>query len=657
MDAKISRAELLWLPIVAAALLAIYLPGLGNELVFDDIRLTDGTIDAYASLTEFRVRLLSYGTFPWLAALLGEGWWKQRIVNLAIHLGVVTVLWAFYREILQCIESPRPDHSNPAADRGAYFRSPALGVAIGFFALNPAAVYGVAYLIQRSILMATFFVVLALWLFVNGVRNRRPWLVAAAFASYLLAIASKETALLAPVAAIPLYILAARPAPRRLLVLAGLGASIVALASAAFYFRYGEIIGKPFDEFSDVYLSQLGKLHPDARRNAYPLSIMNQAYLFFEYGLRWLLPWEGWMSINLRPPFPVTFLTIPQALGIVGYLTVIVVGFRLIIRHRDWRALVGVSALLPALLFGTEFITVWVQDPFVLYRSYLWAIGIPGVVFYFVHGPSARWLGVVALVLGSLLAWQAFDRVASMRTAESVFSDAIAKLPDDPRSVGRWFPYVNRGNAYLDHDKIDLAIRDFQTSSHLDDLGIGAFNAGSLLASKGRHTDALASFDLAERQGYGGHGLQFQRGLSLVALRRFEEAYQQFEAARSLNPPSPMREIVALNLGRIALQTGRKQEAIKSLEQLVAWEPASKEGRYLLAMAYVTGGQPERALAVLDKLIADDPRAAPALYARALANMGLKRKAQALADIDEAIRIDPANANLREWQAKIRAMP
>ena len=42
--------------------------------------------------------------------------------------------------------------------------------------------------------------------------------------------------------------------------------------------------------------------------------------------------------------------------------------------------------LLPALLFVTEFATVWVQDPFVLYRGYLWAIGIPGLVFFLFHG-------------------------------------------------------------------------------------------------------------------------------------------------------------------------------------------------------------------------------------------------------------------------------
>jgi hypothetical protein len=99
--------------------------------------------------------------------------------------------------------------------------------------------------------------------------------------------------------------------------------------------------------------------------------VLNQSWLFFHYGVRWFLPVAEWMSINLRPPFPVTW-GFPHVLGIVGYLAVLAGGAFLLLRHRDWRAIVGLALLLPALLFGTEFTTVWVQDPFVLYRSYLW---------------------------------------------------------------------------------------------------------------------------------------------------------------------------------------------------------------------------------------------------------------------------------------------
>ena len=49
------------------AVLGIYLPGIRNELLFDDLRLSDGTIfGEYGSLLQFKQRLLSYGSFVWL---------------------------------------------------------------------------------------------------------------------------------------------------------------------------------------------------------------------------------------------------------------------------------------------------------------------------------------------------------------------------------------------------------------------------------------------------------------------------------------------------------------------------------------------------------------------------------------------------------------
>src|SRR4029077_17489434 len=105
--------------------------------------------------------LLSYGSFVWVQTLLGEGWWKQRLVKLAIHIGVVFVLWGFYREILRRIAPPEPAEGSAAAP-AALERSWALPIAIGFFALNPVSVYAVGYLVQRSILLATFFVALGL---------------------------------------------------------------------------------------------------------------------------------------------------------------------------------------------------------------------------------------------------------------------------------------------------------------------------------------------------------------------------------------------------------------------------------------------------------------------------------------------------------------
>src|SRR5687767_127591 len=194
----LSAPEWVWLPLVGLALLVIYLPGLGNALVYDDAYLTESLFTEYASLLPVRERMAAYGSFVWVQALFGEGWWKQRLVNLMLHMGVVISLWALYREILRHIDAPPADplgitsSSNPPA----LYRSPALGLAIGFFALNPVAVYGVGYLIQRSIVMATLFTVLALWLFARGLRRGEWYLHALAVVCYALAVLSKEHAIL-----------------------------------------------------------------------------------------------------------------------------------------------------------------------------------------------------------------------------------------------------------------------------------------------------------------------------------------------------------------------------------------------------------------------------------------------------------------------------
>lgn len=647
-----SWQEHAWLPVVAIALLAIYLPGLDNSLVYDDGFLTEGLFAQYGSILPLKVRMLSYGSFVWIQQLFGEGWWKQRLFNLALHFGVVVALWALYREILRhvALSPDEPPEATP------YYRSPALGLAIGFFALNPVAAYGVSYLIQRSIVMATLFTVLALWLFARGLRLRRPVLFALAIACYVLAVLSKEHAILAPLAAIPLYILVERPSPKRMAMVAAAPTAIMAIAGAALYMRYGEIIGKPFDEYSRLYLDQLAKLNPQAREHAYLLSVLNEAWLFFRYGFDWMLPWSGWMSINLRPPFPVQWLTFPQVLGIFGYVAVIAGGFFLLLRYRDGRALLGLSLLFPALLFPTEFATVWVQDPFALYRSYLWAIGVPGLVFFALHGPPPRALVAIAFVLAGLLAWQSLDRVISMATPESAWTDAIEKFPDDPRSVGRFFAYLNRGTAYVDRAQFKQAVRDFDMSSRLGDEGMGIFNTGALLAAQGRHKEALEAYDRAQREGYNLYNLPFQRGMSYFALGRIQEAHDQMSMTLAAAPPSPLLEIALLNLGRAEIQLGKREEAVRTLEQLVKREPRNREAQFLLGMAYVMAGHADRAHDLLDALVREAP-SGNAYYARALANYSLKHKAEALSDIENAIRMGVNNPNVREWHAKIQAMP
>lgn len=459
-----------------------------------------------------------------------------------------------------------------------------------------------------------------------------------------------------PLAAIPVYIVVARPPARKLAALGGLSVLLVGGVAGLLMLKYGEIIGQPFDEHSRIYLRQLAALGPDAERNAYGLSIANQSYLFFKYGFHWLLPYTGWMSIDMRPPFPVTFWSVPQLLGLAGYVLVLIGGFVLVVRYRDGRALAGLSLLLPALLFVTEFSTVWVQDPFVLYRSYLWAIGIPGLILVLFHDLSGRAVLITGLALGSLMIWQGLDRSLSLATPEKVWSDAVAKLPDDPRSVGRWFPHLNLAEAYLDQNKLNEAYRHFKASSGLGDQGIGLYNMGAMLGMVGKYTESLKMLDDAQRQGYDAFGLDYQRGVALFGRGEFKPAYDAFLAAEGKTHPANMDGRIAMALGKAAKAMGDQSLAIRHFKRASELSPADPAARIELGTLYVTSGDFQTAHDLFSAMIGDNP-IGPAYFGRALANHGLQRKTAAMSDIDAAIRIGPDNPGLREWQAKIRAMP
>ena len=90
---------------LAIGLAALYSVASNNQLVFDDARLTDGTIfGQYGSLIQFKSRVLSYDSFVWFQSIFGDGWWKQRVFNTALHIGTALTLYALTLELLQCTQ-------------------------------------------------------------------------------------------------------------------------------------------------------------------------------------------------------------------------------------------------------------------------------------------------------------------------------------------------------------------------------------------------------------------------------------------------------------------------------------------------------------------------------------------------------------------------
>lgn len=649
--------------IIAAAVLGIYMPGLHNALVFDDIRFKDTIFGSYGSLIEFKQRLLSYGSFVWVQQLFGEGWWKQRIFNLMLHGGVVVALYLLIRDLL--LQTAFPDR----VESEAHFnesRSAALLVGVALFAVNPMAVYAVGYLVQRSIVMATLFAVLACWFFVRGLLTNRVWWFVLAILSYLCAVLSKEHAVMTAAMSVPLYIYFKRPGWKTTALVVTASVALLGAVSAVFLLKYGSILGKLFDDPSILYAQQLEFAQPGITQRIYPLSILNEASLFFAYGFLWFVPNVLWMSIDLRPVFPTSFTSMPHLLGGVGYFVVFSTALFLFFKRKNFLGLLALLLFFPLLLFFTEFVTVWVQDPFVLYRSYLWAIAVPGIIAIALTGLKPKIIYGLGIILVLIFGALALDRNKSLRDEYTVWNDAAEKIdanaPDS--AVGRHRPFLNLGVHYAEKGSYQLAYNNFATAHKFGaQKGTALFNMGTVLLKQKKPKEALAAFTEAESHGFTAlTSLHFQKGELQQALGNPLEALKSYTIALEKSDgknaiPSELERfkiVIRAKRAQLALNTRQYDIAMEDSIILLNAEPDSTRHQFSLGMAYTGKGKTAESIPIFDKLIAREPK--PAFYyGRAMAHIQSGNKTAGIKDLDQAIALDPKNRNYPSIRAQVAA--
>ena len=646
--------SLVYAGLVCASVVLVYAMGLQNELIFDDERLTDGTVfGQYGNLLQLKLRMLSYGSFDWALALAGSGMAAQRVVNVLLHLGTC---WALYRLFALLLQRIVYAEETLAVPRFADSQQAALRVGVMVFALHPVAAYAVGYLIQRSVVMATLFGVLACWAFVRGVTQHKWHWYALALLFYVMAVMSKEHALLIAGLALPLYVFVVRPAWQRAAVMFAIATALLGVAVAVVMHLLPDIFGQLFDSTSRELATQLDRQRPGALGQIYALSILNEAALFFYYGALWLVPYGGWMSIDMHPPFPLTLTSMPHVLGALAYVALLVGSVAALLRKSDVWGFVGLCLLFPLVLFWTEFATVWVQDPFVLYRSYLWAIPIPALVAVLITGFSPGTLYKLAVVMALVLGSTAVERVVSMRNDQTVWTDVLGKdsLPGAANAVGRARPYMNHGMDRLKRFELDLAMRDFSAAHALGAVkGEALFAMGMTQHAMGRPEDALKFLKQAEAAGYSGNLLQFHRGESQYALGLMAEAVESYTKALALPLKEVPTEQARANRADAGLLLHNFAQAKADFEWLLAKRP--KQARYLagFGLARLGLGDAAGALETFNALMAEKPDAL-AFYGRALAQHNLGNRLAAQEDIAKAVQLEPANAVYKQVQESIK---
>ena len=513
------------------------------------------------------------GDLPWL-----------RLGNVLLHGANGAALFLLLRTLFQRFAGP----------------GESLGWAFGgalLFVLHPAGIYATAYLVQRTILAAVLFSLLALWMLALWQRRRAWPLLVASSACFFLAVTSKEHAL--PVIACGAWLLLWLDSPRpatlrsRALVLKSLALPAVAVIAVVVYLyatRHAVLTGPALYEPIAQRASE-----GVALENLHLRSVITQGFLFFKYLLVWLAPVPGSMSIDVREPVATSLLAFPETVGFAVFVVFGPGAFWLMLRGGR-AGLAGFALLCAWTLFLLEFWAVRVQEPFVLYRSYLWMLVLPAAL------PALLWrlpraLSIaLPIVVAFLITPLSVARLDSFSSIHSVWDDAIRANRDRPVYLTSR-AYNNRGVARLEMGRVEEAGADFRKALDFSPNDLEALvNSGIAATRLDQFPEAQASLDRAIVLAPDSAPAFAHRCVLRLRLKALESAAADCRRAVELEPRD---ENSRLNLGAALAMGQHREEALQVIDALLARNPSRDEAQLNRAIILNQLGRPEEARAGL----------------------------------------------------------
>jgi tetratricopeptide (TPR) repeat protein len=186
------------------------------------------------------------------------------------------------------------------------------------------------------------------------------------------------------------------------------------------------------------------------------------------------------------------------------------------------------------ILFMVELSAARFQEPFVLYRSYLWAPGILVALAALLSTLPFRYVLAAFLVTCPLLLYQAQDRLTTFSSTWLLWKDAVAKLPERPVPWGsRTLFNLAREFAHAGQAEMAFSIADRCLAQYPDTFHCYS-SRGLIHLQLGEYERALPylsrAVELNRKSGQARHRL----GWNLENLGRLHEAKSLYVEASSL---------------------------------------------------------------------------------------------------------------------------
>ena len=472
--------------VLMACVGGLYGQFLDNAIIFDDLYFfmvdTSGAqpVDSYV-FSLFGLRSLPYATLTWTKELFGLGLVNFRLGNLFLHMATVLALYGFVKYILVVAYTGKSSEAMTAS-QGAF-------LAAFLFALHPLATYAVGYLVQRTIIMASLFSLLAMLAYAKGSLENKPAWLWLSVPLYYLAVFSKEHAIMLVAVLVVLTVLLHSDWRDKLRSHLAVFAALACIALVVVWLRK-ELAGYAYEPDAKGMLGkELGAL-------AYPLSVVTQCGLFFKYVALWLVPNTAWTSIDMRETF-VRSLVSPHALAVPAYIAWGAAAVWLLFKRGN-KGLLGFAMLCPWLMFFTELYSVRIQEPFVIYRSYLWASAGFMAVPVLLAGVNRKMVTLVFAAVGVTLLMLSMERMMTFSNPILVWDDARKLVEKNPQALGAERIYYNLGRHQLLNDMLVPSEQNLSKAIAIDPNFPQAQGAlGAVYVKQRLWSKAIAQYTLA----------------------------------------------------------------------------------------------------------------------------------------------------------------
>jgi len=636
--------------IISVLTLLIYLPSLSNDFVVWD--------DEYNVYNNIHIRLFDMGFVKWAFTDISLSYWQPmtwisyaadyalwglnpfgyHLTNIILHASVTFIIVILTARLVEAGKGPSEvllhSEDRVAMDTDSQFTLIAAAVTGSLFGLHPLHVESTAWVSGRTDLLCSVFFLAGILSYMSYVSYKTYKAYFLTLFIFMLALASKPTAVVLPAALLlldwyPLQRISSWSSFRAVCIEKFPFAAVGLVLSTAVF--WGEKVH--------------GRMAPSGISFAARSMVALKALTIY---LQQIV-----FPLNLLPfhPYPETIT--PLSLEYLGYATLVAAvttACLLALKKRKIFFAAWLCFLIP-LLPVVDIVAV--REVYMADRyMYLPALG----PFLLIGTGAARlWIraermqqmrnavkigGVIVVCLFIAFSYLTVKQIAIWKNGVTLWNAVIANASSPGPTA-----YINRGLAFKAAGKPDLAFDDINTAITLSAARFQAPMAytyrGILYKDKGRLDLAIEDYTRAVSINPGYADAYANRGIAFNATGQFDRAIADFDRAISLDPGQYQSYI---GRGTAYKETGRQGKAIEDYTAAISLNPGNADAYIYRGIAYKEIGQFPRALEDYGTAIRLNPASVEAYNDRGVAHKHMGQLDMAVADYDRALALNQAFA-------------